>query len=226
MTSPAAESLKPIDYARTLAFLPDFWLTVARNLIPVIGVGLFGWSAELTAFNYWFDGVSSLGAMIGVVLASGIAASGRRPNAPPAVFAMLWLMLMGIVFGTCAIPYWLLLNSHLGVLNLDAVGLQFAQRPGLWLTFSALVVSHFWNAVRAGYAGMENDRLKRRFSNQFWTLLIRAGAMFAISHLGSTALLVPMMALVLIVLETRPMIDAFTTTPTGALRDGYTPRLP
>ena len=206
VASASREALKSTDYLRIWAQLPDAWLIAGRNLIPVVGVGFFGWSLALTSFNYWFDGVSSLAALIGVVLFSGLTASTGRRNLPLVAVAMLWLMLMGIVFGICGIPYWLLLNSHLGVLQLDVVGKQFDKTPGLWLTFVAIVIGNFWNAWRAGYAGMANDQLKQRFDMQFWALLVRAGAMFVIMHLGSAAAFVPLMALVLIALESRPLV--------------------
>jgi len=31
---------------------------LARNLIPVVGIYGFGWSAALAVFNYWFDGLT------------------------------------------------------------------------------------------------------------------------------------------------------------------------
>ena len=36
------------------------WLVLARNLIPVVGIYAFGWSAALAVFNYWFDGLAAL----------------------------------------------------------------------------------------------------------------------------------------------------------------------
>jgi hypothetical protein len=119
---------------------------------------------------------------------------------------MLWLMLMGIVFRICGIPYWLLLNSHLGALQLDVVGKQFDRVPGLWLSFGAIIIGDFWNAWRAGYAGMANDQLKQRLDMPFWSLLVRAGAMLVVMHLGSAASFVPLMALVLLALESRPLL--------------------
>lgn len=203
----AATSLpKFTDYIWALARLPDSWLIVARNLVPAVGVWFFGWSVELTAFNYWFDGVSALGAMIGVLLAGTIPEGARQRDLPPIAWVMFWFAMMFFVFGACAIPYWLLLNSHLGVVHLDVVGKLFDGKPSLWLAFGALLASHVWNALRAGYAGLANDAVKRRFGAQFWTLLIRAVAMLIVSHLGSAVLFVPGMALVLMALETRPLL--------------------
>src|SRR6266487_6526916 len=43
-------------HLRELASRPDAWAVLARNLIPVVGIYVFGWSAALAVFNYWFDG--------------------------------------------------------------------------------------------------------------------------------------------------------------------------
>ena len=42
---------------------PHSWVVFARNMIPVVGVYAFGWSAGLTVFNYWFDGLTALAAI-------------------------------------------------------------------------------------------------------------------------------------------------------------------
>jgi len=41
-------------HLREFASNPDAWLVLARNLIPVVGIYGFGWSAGLAVFNYWF----------------------------------------------------------------------------------------------------------------------------------------------------------------------------
>src|SRR2546422_7542955 len=50
-------------HLRELASRPHAWAVIARNLIPVVGVYGFGWSAGLTVFNYWFDGLTALAAI-------------------------------------------------------------------------------------------------------------------------------------------------------------------
>ena len=39
-------------HLRELASRPHAWAVIARNLIPVVGIYGFGWSAGLTVFNY------------------------------------------------------------------------------------------------------------------------------------------------------------------------------
>src|SRR3979411_1548916 len=40
----------------------------ARNLIPVVGIYGFGWSAALAVFNYWFDGLTALAAIVAALI--------------------------------------------------------------------------------------------------------------------------------------------------------------
>src|SRR6059058_4186272 len=51
-------------HLRELASRPHAWAVLARNLIPVIGIYAFGWSAALTVFSYWFDGFTALAAIV------------------------------------------------------------------------------------------------------------------------------------------------------------------
>jgi len=55
-------------HLRELASRPDAWLVLARNLIPVVGIYGFGWSAALAVFNYWFDGLTALAAIVAALI--------------------------------------------------------------------------------------------------------------------------------------------------------------
>jgi len=46
-------------HLREFASRPDAWAVLARNMIPVIGMYGFRWSAALAVFNYWFDGLTA-----------------------------------------------------------------------------------------------------------------------------------------------------------------------
>src|SRR6266480_8036868 len=67
-------ALRPIappplsQHLRELASRPGAWLVLARNLIPVVGIYGFGWSAALTVFNYWFDGLTALAAIVAALI--------------------------------------------------------------------------------------------------------------------------------------------------------------
>jgi hypothetical protein len=41
---------------------------IARNLIPVVGIYGFGWSAALAVFNYWFDGLTAVAAIVAAII--------------------------------------------------------------------------------------------------------------------------------------------------------------
>src|SRR5438128_6664565 len=89
-------------HLRELASRRDAWLVLARNLIPVVGIYGFGWSAALTVFNYWFDGVTALAASVAALIPRAL-----RETQPKSVGAMwgativrgvgTWLCLVGIV---------------------------------------------------------------------------------------------------------------------------------
>src|SRR5438132_3513615 len=68
-TTPRPIAPPPLSqHLRELASRPDAWTVLARNLIPVVGIYGFGWSAALAVFNYWFDGltaVAAIGAVFG-----------------------------------------------------------------------------------------------------------------------------------------------------------------
>src|SRR6266404_5246741 len=74
MANPAektrSSALRPIappplsQHLREFASRPDAWAVLARNLIPVVGIYGFGWSAALAMFNYWFDGLTALVAIV------------------------------------------------------------------------------------------------------------------------------------------------------------------
>src|SRR5256885_14686508 len=67
---PASAAPRPIapppvsQHLRELASRPDAWLVLARNLIPVVGIYGFGWSAAPAVFYYWFDGLTALAAIV------------------------------------------------------------------------------------------------------------------------------------------------------------------
>jgi hypothetical protein len=67
-------ALRPIappplaQHLRELASRPDAWTVLARNLIPVVGIYCFGWSAALAVFNYWFDGLTALAAIVAALV--------------------------------------------------------------------------------------------------------------------------------------------------------------
>src|SRR6266436_7690043 len=109
-------ALRPIappplsQHLRELASRPGAWAILARNLIPVVGIYGFGWSAALAVFNYWFDGLTALAAIVAALIPRAL-----RETQPKSVGATLmanfvrgvvtWIFLVGVV----GLPYWIVL---------------------------------------------------------------------------------------------------------------------
>ena len=213
ISSPAARPIPPPSVAqhlREFVSRPHAWVVLARNLIPVVGIYAFGWSAGLTVFNYWFDGLTALAA-----ITAALVPRAMRESAPPSPKAtarqgaiskmkifvqglLTWIFLVGIV----GMPYWIVLIPLHTLLLGENVRQQLAQSPGLWFAFGSIAVSHFWKAFRCGYDVMPDDQLKQRVRWDVYLLMLRGIAMFMM--IGFAIFLVPLMALVLTYFEIWP----------------------
>src|SRR5437660_4031513 len=100
MANPAektrSSALRPIappplsQHLREFASRPHAWAVLARNLIPVVGVYGFGWSAGLTVFNYWFDGLTALAAITAALVPRAVRETEtKREDQRPAVRAAM-----------------------------------------------------------------------------------------------------------------------------------------
>jgi uncharacterized protein DUF6498 len=206
-TSTAVRPIAPpplSQHLRELMSRPGAWQVLARNLIPVVGIYGFGWSAALAVFNYWLDGLTALIAIVTALIPRAL-----RETRPKSVGAMsvknivgavvTWIFLVGIV----GLPYWIVLIPLHNLLLGDELRRQLAQSPALWLTFGSLAAGHFWKAFRSGYDEMPDKELKQRVRWDVYLLILRAMAMFIMAaHLAF--ILVPLMALVLSYLEIWP----------------------
>lgn len=141
---------------RELAARPGAWGVLARNLIPVLGIYGFGWSAALAVFNYWFDGLSALAAIVAALIPRALRetqpkSSGARSVAANIVRGMVtWIFLVGIV----GLPYWIvLIRLHDTLLLGDELRRQLAHSPALWFTFGLLA---------AGPSGRRSNRAMTR----------------------------------------------------------------
>src|SRR5207245_10303272 len=111
-------ALRPIappplsQHLRELASRPGAWAILARNLIPVVGIYGFGWSAALAVFNYWFDGLTALVAIVAALIPHALRDT--QPKSAGAISAaanlvrgvVTWIFLVGIV----GPPYWIVLT--------------------------------------------------------------------------------------------------------------------
>ncbi len=193
-------------HLREFAARRDAWLVLARNLVPVVGIYLLGWSVALAAFNYWFDGLAALAAILAAMTpravretqpaAQGLA--GRLRLFGTGVFT--WAFLVGIV----GLPYWIVLIPLHELLLGAELRAQLAHSPALWATFGALAASQFWKAFQVGYDTLPEPELKQRARWDLYLLILRAIAMFMMAGHGLGFVLVPLMALLLSYFEIWP----------------------
>jgi hypothetical protein len=201
-------------HLREFASRPASWAVLGRNLIPVVGIYGFGWSAALSVFNYWFDGLAALAAIITALLPRALRESakedkgqgteirGQRGGLVKKIVGgvITWVFLVGIV----GLPYWIVLIPLHDLLLGDELRRQLAHSPGLWLAFGSLAIGHFWKAFQSGYDTMPDDQLKQRARWDVYLLVLRAVAMFMMAVQGLYFILVPLMALLLTYFEIWP----------------------
>jgi hypothetical protein len=139
-------------HLREFVSWPGAWQVLARNLIPVVGIYGFGWSAALAMFNYWFDGLSALAVIVAALIPRALRET--QPKSAGAMSAVAnvvrgvatWVFLVGII----GLPYWIVLIPFHELLLGDARRRQLAQSPALWFTFGSLAAGHFSKAYRSG----------------------------------------------------------------------------
>jgi len=184
---------------------PHAWAVLARNLIPVVGIYGFGWSAALTVFNYWFDGLAALAAIVAALVPRALRETQPKSTnqlAPLNIVrgVVTWVFLVGIV----GLPYWIVLIPLHDLLLSDELRRQLAHSPALWATFGSLAIGHFWKAFQSGYDEMPDNQLKQRVRWDVYLLVLRAIAMFMMAAHGLYFILVPLMALLLTYFEIWP----------------------
>ena len=122
---------------------PDAWIVLARNMIPVVGIYGFGFSAALTVFNYWFDGLTALAAIVTALIPRALRET--QPKSAGVVKNLLggvvtWIFLVGII----GLPYWIVLIPLHDLLLGDELRRELAHSPALWFAFGSLAAGHFW----------------------------------------------------------------------------------
>src|SRR5213079_1125778 len=192
-------------HLRELASRRDAWLVLARNLIPVVGIYGFGWSAALAVFNYWFDGLTALAAIVAALIPRALRETQPKSVGATSVVnlvrgAVTWIFLVGIV----GLPYWIVLIPLHDLLLGDELRRELAHSPALWFAFGSLAAGHFWKAFQVGYDAMPDKELKQRVRWDVYLLILRAMAMFVMAARGLAFILVPLMALLLSYFEIWP----------------------
>src|SRR5207247_7446201 len=207
----ASTAVRPIappplsQHVRELASRPDAWAVLARNLIPVVGIYGFGWSAALAVFNYWFDGLTALAAIVAALVPRGLR--GRQPKSAGAsavVNVVRGVATLIFLVGIVGLPYWIVLIPLHDLLLGNELRRQLAHSPALWLTFGSLAAGHFWKAFHLGYDALPDNQLKQRVRWDVYLLVLRALAMFMMAAHGLAFILVPLMALLLSYFEIWP----------------------
>ena len=188
-------------HLREFATNPHSWAVLARNLIPVVGVYGFGWSAGLTVFNYWFDGLTALAAITAALVPRALRET--QPKSAGLVMTFVrgiftWIFLVGII----GLLYWMVLAPLHTLLLGDDLRHRLADSPALWFAFGSIAIGHFWKAFRSGYDQMPDDQLKQRVRWDVYLLMLRGIAMFMM--IGFALFLVPLMALLLSYFEIWP----------------------
>src|SRR6266566_4445455 len=172
-------------HLRELASRPHAWAVIARNLIPVVGIYGFGWSAALAVFNYWFDGLTALAAIVTALIPRALRETQPKSVGASAVVNVVrgvatWIFLVGIV----GLPYWIVLIPLHDLLLGNELRRQLAHSPALWLTFGSLAAGHFWKAFHLGYDALPDNELKQRVRWDVYLLVLRALAMFMMAAHG------------------------------------------
>jgi len=213
----ASDATRPIalpslsQHLREFARNPQAWAALGRNLIPVVGIYAFGWSAALSVFSYWFDGLTALAAIVAAVVLRLLREmpekeiGGQRSEIGKMVGKIFlgagtWAFLVVIV----GLRYLIVIIPMNKILLDEELRRQLVQSPVLWLTFGALAVGHFWKAFQAGYDAMPENQLRQRVRWDVYLLVLRAGAMFIMAAQGLYFILVPLMALLLTYMEVWP----------------------
>lgn len=130
-------------HLREIAERPETWIVVARNLVPVAGVYGFGWSAALTVFNYWFDGLTALAAIGAVLIPRALCETQPKLRAPKSALLNLargvvaWIFFVSVV----GLPYWIALIPLHALLFSETLRHELAHAPALWFTFSSIAAS-------------------------------------------------------------------------------------
>ena len=208
----ASTAVRPIappplsQHLQELASRPGAWAVLARNLIPVVGIYCFGWSAALAVFNYWFDGLTAVAAIVAALIPRALRETQPKSTGPILAATnvlrgvVTWIFLVGIV----GLPYWIVLIPLHDLLLGDQLRRQLVHSPALWFTFGSLAAGHFWKAFQSGYDTMPDKELKQRVRWDVYLLILRAMAMFIMAAHGLAFILVPLMALLLSYFEIWP----------------------
>jgi hypothetical protein len=185
---------------RAFAVVPNNWLVLVRNLIPVIGVYFFAWSAPVTVLSYWWDGVTLLALLVGAVVLRVAFDESKSAGIVKRVAQGVigWI----IVFGMFGIPYWM----AFGGLQMDSAAYAVLHDRGHCIAFLAILAGNSWSGMHKGFLTISDAQLKQRAQSGLHTLIVRAVLMMLMTTWGFGMLLIPAMALILTATEVWPAV--------------------
>ncbi len=191
------------EHWRDLRSRPAAWMAIARNLVPVVGVFAFGWSRSLVVFDFWFDGLTAL---IAILVAITPRAVRDTPEAGKNVVKRFFMGLVACVFlvAFVCLPYWIVLIPLHGYILDPEMWRQIRSSPGLWATFGGIALTHVVTAARRGYGALPEKEMKQALRWDAYLLVLRAIGMFILAAHLPLMLIVPAMALLGIYLELWP----------------------
>jgi hypothetical protein len=203
-----------VRYTRRFVTSSRCWLIFARNLIPVAGLLLFGWSLPLVVFNYWTDGLVGLAALFVALMVRFYWQVMPQRNAG-AVVALA--VIGGIFIGMFGIPYWLTLFSDKnGDLNLMPTLLLVFHSPALLLTFVVSAAGNLWRSLSSNIVKAEENVMIPQFGHEL-SLVVGRGmllGMFLEAHVPLAV--VPLMAVAITILEAAPIMEPSLIAPKEA----------
>ncbi len=204
--APAHSPRRPPSLAahwRDLKARPGAWVVIARNLVPVVGVFAFGWSRSLVVFDFWFDGLIGLVAILTAIVPRTVRESYKKGDniGKMAVSAVLaWLILVAFV----CLPYWIVLIP-LGRYLLDPeMWQQIRSSPGLWATFGGIAGTQIVTAFRKGYGKLPEREMKQALRWDAYLLILKAMGMFVLGLHLPMVLMVPALVVLGTYLELWP----------------------
>ncbi len=207
-SSTATRQIRPpplSQHLREFASRRDAWVVLARNMIPVVGIYAFGWSAAVSVFNYWFDGLTALAAIVAAMVPRALRET-QSKKGPRDVGRQ------HCTRRVCVAPA----RRHCRSAVLDRVDSAPRSSPrqriaaparafsGALVHFRLARSESFLESVPHGLRHMPDKELKQRARWDLYLLILRAIAMFFMAAHGLYFILVPLMALLLSYLEIWP----------------------
>ena len=173
---------------------PSAWLAIGRNLVPVFGVFALGWSRSLVVFDFWFDGLMGLVAILTAITPRAVRESAKPDDNAAKRVAMgvvAWVFLVAFL----CLPYWIvLIPLHDFILDPE-MWRQVRVSHGLQLTFAGIALTQLVTAFRKPYGTLPEQQMKQLLRSDAYLLILKAIGMFVLGANLPMVLMVPALAL-------------------------------